>query len=83
MIALGFRHFIDALRMMANGIYALPASDRVGSDDRVNSRQVGTNILRCTALGTVKLEVVLLSTLVENRLCISGSQALEELLVRW
>lgn len=83
MITLGFRHLINALRVVADSINALPAGDRVGPDNWVNSSQVGSNILRCTALGTVELEVVLLGTLVEDRLCISGSQALEELLVRW
>lgn len=82
-VALVLGHFIDALRVVANGVNALPAGDRIRPDDGVNRLEVCSDVLWRTAFGAVQLEVVPLGTFVENGLRVSGSQSLQELLVRW
>jgi len=82
-VALIFGHLVDALRVVSNSVHALPARDRVGPDDRMDSLEVCPDILRSAALGAVQLEPVSLSAVVEDGLCVGGSQSFQELLVCW
>jgi hypothetical protein len=81
MLALILGHLIDALRMVAYGVYAFPASHRVRPDNWMDGGEVCADILRSTTLGTVKLVAVLLCALVEDRLCVGSCQPFQELLV--
>ena len=81
-VALIFGHLVDALSVVANSVHALPARDRVGPDDRMNSLEVCSDILRSAAFGAVQLEAVLFGAFVEYRLRVGGSQSVQELLVR-
>jgi hypothetical protein len=83
MIALVLGHLVDALRVVAHGIHALPASDRVCPHNWMNGGKICADILRSTTLGTVKLIAVLLCALIEDRLCVGGRQPFQELLVSW
>jgi hypothetical protein len=81
MITFVLGHLVDALRVVAYGIHALPASHRVRSHNRMDGGEVCADILRSTTLGTVKLIAVLLCALIEDRLCVGGRQPFQELLV--
>lgn len=81
MSALLICNTIDLLDMAANCENTLPPSDWVGADHRMLSAQFLANILGSSARTRVNLEAVLLGNVVEARLGIGGSQALEELLV--
>ena len=83
MVTLSFGYLVDALGVVADGVHALPARDRVGPDDRMNSLEIRSNILWSATFGTVQLEVILLGALVENRLGVGGGQSFQKLLVRW
>jgi len=75
-VTLIFGHLVDALRVVANSIHALPAGDRVGPDHRMDSLKVSSNVFWSAALSAVQLEVVLLGALVEDRLRVGGGQSL-------
>ncbi len=67
--------------MLANCKDGLPACDRVGADDRVNSREHVANIVRGAARGGVEFEVIFVGGIVESGLRVGGGQGVEELLI--
>lgn len=81
MVALILGHLVDALRVVADGVNTLPASDRVCPNDWMNGLQIRSNVFWRAALSTVQLEVVFLCALIEDWLCVSSSQPLKEFLV--
>lgn len=73
---------INVLDMPSDREYTLPAGDRVGTDDGMDSFELWTNILRRTPFFGVELEVAALSDVFEPRLRECCCQSLKELLVR-
>jgi len=72
---------IDVLDVMTDSKDGLPASDGVGADNWVLSGELITNVeWGATGLG-VKLELLVLGSLSEKGLSVSGSEAIEEFLV--
>lgn len=74
---------VDTLYVVTNTEDALPTSDWVGANDWVYSLQLSTDVLGSATRLAVQLKVVLLSRFCKARLCIGGSEAFKELLVRW
>ena len=70
------------LDVPADGEDALPPSDRVGADNRVDRFQLGSYVLGSTARLIVELESGSLGDLGKSRLLERSGQALQELLVR-
>lgn len=81
MITLTLSQTIDMLDMVTNSKYSLPSSNRVGSDDRVFSGELGANIKWVTTSLSVEGELLLTSCVGEEWLSVSGSEPVEELLV--
>jgi len=80
--ALLLGHAVDVLDVATNGEDALPASDRVCTDDGMNRLELRADILGCTTGLVVQLEASLLGNPPETRLLKSHGKTLEELLVR-
>ena len=70
------------LHMSAHGIHALPASNRVGPDNRMHSLEISPHILRRTTGLRIDLEPIQFRRLVEPRLLERSSQPLQKLLIR-
>lgn len=83
MLALFLGQSINPFRVVPNCKDALPASDRIGPNNRMNGSKLISGILRRAPRARVELEIVVFGALVENRLRISSSQSFQELLVRF
>jgi hypothetical protein len=73
---------VDMLHMSAHGEDTLPAGDRVGANDGVNSLELNPNILRSAAGFLIELKTSSLRGLVEAWLGKCSCEGLQELLVR-
>ena len=74
---------MDSLDVMTNGKNTLPARYRICPNDWVDGLENLTNVLRRTPLGSPDLEVVLLCSLVKQRLGIISRQGVQETLKGW
>lgn len=72
---------VDVLDMVTESKEGLPASDGVGANNRVLSRQLTTNVQGGATRILVKLELMVLSSLSEEGLSIGGGETVQELLV--
>lgn len=69
--------------MLADGIYALPACDRVCTNDGMNSFKLAPYILNRSARLFVEFEAAALSSSDEIWSTKSGCESLQELLIVW
>ena len=67
--------------MMADREDGFPASDRVGTDDRVDCGQVRASVVRGATLSRVHFEAAGCSSLGESGLSVSSRKGFEEFLV--
>jgi len=67
--------------MVTNGEHRLPTRDWVGSDNGMDGLEDVTNVLWCSTLLVIEFEAVLIGRLLEARLSVCSSQALEEFLI--
>lgn len=82
MTALLLRDTVDLLNVRADSKDTLPAGDRVGTDDRVLSDKLFSDVLRRATRAKVDGEIVAFGNFVEAGLRIGCGQALQELLIR-
>lgn len=81
MAALLFGDTVDLLHVRTDCKDTLPTGDRVGTDDRVLSNEIFSDVFRCTTRTKVNCEIVALGNFVEAGLRIGCGQALQEFLV--
>jgi hypothetical protein len=79
--ALFLRQAVDVLDVSADREDALPAGDRVGANDGMDSLELGADVLCCAARLVVQLEPSCLGHFLETWLLKRGRQGLEELLI--
>lgn len=72
------RETVDVFHVVTHGEHRLPAGDRVGPHNRVNSLEHVADVLGSTACGSEELEVVLLRCCVEIWLGVVGCERVEE-----
>jgi hypothetical protein len=61
------------LNMVAHGEDALPPSNGIGADHRMNSLQNITDIFRSSTRGREERESIVVGCLFKSRLCVVGS----------
>jgi hypothetical protein len=69
------------LNVMFDSEQELPTSDRVRTNDRVNSREFTADIEWEATRGLIELELMVLGSLSEEWLGIGGSEIIQELLI--
>lgn len=82
-LALRCSEAVYCLAMMPDSIQTLPSRHGVSPYNGVDSFQASSNVLGSTPRPGMQFVIVLLGAILKNRLSISGSQALEKLLIRF